>query len=40
MIIKELVKALPLIVDEDSSFKDLVSKVKSPNGTTEAGHEK
>ena len=37
MIIKELVKALPLLVDEDSSFKDLVSKVKSPNGTTEAG---
>ena len=37
MIIKELVKALPSLVDEDSSFKDLVSKVKSPNGTTEAG---
>ena len=37
MIIKELVKAFPLLVDGDSSFKDLVSKVKSPNGTTEAG---
>ena len=37
MIIKELVKALPTLVAEDSSFKDLVEQVKSPNGTTEAG---
>ena len=37
MIIKELVKALPALVTEDSSFKDLVNQVKSPNGTTEAG---
>ncbi len=36
MIIKELVKGLPSLV-EDSSFKELVNKVKSPNGTTEAG---
>jgi pyrroline-5-carboxylate reductase len=37
MIIKELVKALPALVAEDISFKDLVNKVKSPKGTTEAG---
>ena len=37
LIIKELVKALPALVAEDSSFKDLVNQVKSPNGTTEAG---
>ena len=37
MIIKELIKALPALVAEDISFKDLVNKVKSPNGTTEAG---
>ena len=37
MIIKELVKSLPTLVAEDSSFKDLVNQVKSPNGTTEAG---
>ncbi len=37
MIIKELVKALPTLVAEDISFKDLVNQVKSPKGTTEAG---
>ncbi len=37
MIIKELVKAIPALVVEDISFKDLVNQVKSPNGTTEAG---
>ena len=37
MIIKELVKALPALVAEELSFKDLVNQVKSPNGTTEAG---
>jgi pyrroline-5-carboxylate reductase len=37
LIIKELVKALPALVDEDATFKDLVNKVKSPGGTTEAG---
>tara|TARA_E500000075_G_scaffold24037_1_gene20751 strand:- start:3201 stop:3992 length:792 start_codon:yes stop_codon:yes gene_type:complete len=37
LIIKELVKALPALVDEDETFKDLVNKVKSPGGTTEAG---
>lgn len=36
-IIKELVKALPSLVHEDETFKDLVNKVKSPGGTTEAG---
>jgi len=37
LIIKELVKALPALVDKDETFKDLVNKVKSPGGTTEAG---
>ena len=37
MLIKELVKALPALVDKDETFKDLVNKVKSPGGTTEAG---
>ena len=37
LIIKELVKALPALVHEDETFKDLVNKVKSPGGTTEAG---
>jgi len=37
LIIKELVKALPALIDEDETFKDLVNKVKSPGGTTEAG---
>jgi len=37
LIIKELVKALPALVDEDETFNDLVNKVKSPGGTTEAG---
>jgi len=37
LIIKELIKALPALVHEDETFKDLVNKVKSPGGTTEAG---
>ena len=37
LIIKELVKALPTLVGEDETFKNLVNKVKSPGGTTEAG---
>ena len=37
LIIKELVKSIPVLVDEDETFKDLVNKVKSPGGTTEAG---
>ena len=37
MIIKELVKALPSLVHEDETFEDLVNKVKSSGGTTEAG---
>tara|TARA_B100000927_G_C16217011_1_gene369893 strand:- start:303 stop:632 length:330 start_codon:yes stop_codon:yes gene_type:complete len=37
MIIKEIVKALPGLVSEDETFKNLVDKVKSPQGTTEAG---
>ena len=37
LIIKELVKALPSLVHEDETFADLVNKVKSSGGTTEAG---
>ena len=37
LIIKELVKALPTLVDRNETFNDLVNKVKSPGGTTEAG---
>ena len=37
LIIKELVKALPSLVHEDETFSDLVNKVKSSGGTTEAG---
>ena len=37
MIIKEIVKALPELVSEDETFKNLVDNVKSPRGTTEAG---
>ena len=37
LIIKELVKALPSLVQEDETFENLVNKVKSPGGTTEAG---
>ena len=37
LITKELVKALPALIEDDKSFKDLVNKVKSPGGTTEAG---
>ena len=37
LIIKELVKALPSLVHEDETFEDLVNKVKSSGGTTEAG---
>ena len=37
LIIKELVKALPTLTTVDDTFEDLVNKVKSPGGTTEAG---
>ena len=37
LIIKELIKALPSLVHGAETFKDLVNKVKSPGGTTEAG---
>ena len=36
-IIKELVNALPNLINTSDSFENLVNKVKSPNGTTEAG---
>ena len=36
-LIKELIKALPNLINEDDTFDELVNKVKSPKGTTEAG---
>ncbi|MDA8719651.1 hypothetical protein N9M04_02320, partial [Candidatus Actinomarina sp.] len=35
-IIKELVKSLPSFISDDE-FSSTVDKIKSPNGTTEAG---
>ena len=37
MIIKNLVNALPSLLNDDETFNDLINKVKSPGGTTEAG---
>jgi len=37
LLIKELIKALPNLVNQSDSFDSLVERVKSPNGTTEAG---
>ena len=37
LIVQELLKALPSLVHEDETFENLVKKVKSPGGTTEAG---
>ncbi|MDA9728474.1 NAD(P)-binding domain-containing protein [Acidimicrobiaceae bacterium] len=37
LIVQELLKALPSLVHEDETFENLVNKVKSPGGTTEAG---
>jgi len=36
-LVKELIKALPNLINTDDSFIELVNKVKSPKGTTEAG---
>jgi len=36
-IVKELIKALPNLINTEDSFGELVNKVKSPKGTTEAG---
>ena len=36
-LIKELIKALPNLINEDDTFDELVNKVKSPKGTAEAG---
>lgn len=36
-LIKELIKALPNLVNQSESFDSLVERVKSPKGTTEAG---
>jgi len=37
LVVKELVKSLPGLISDNESFSALVSKVKSPKGTTEAG---
>ena len=36
-LVKELIKALPNLISVEDSFTELVNKVKSPKGTTEAG---
>jgi len=36
-LVKELIKALPNLINTEDSFAELVNKVKSPKGTTEAG---
>ena len=36
-LVKGLIKALPNLINEDDTFDELVNKVKSPKGTTEAG---
>ncbi len=36
-LVKELIKALPNLINTEDSFGELVNKVKSPKGTTEAG---
>ena len=36
-LIKGLIKALPNLINEEETFDELVNKVKSPKGTTEAG---
>ena len=36
-LIKELINALPNLINPEDSFDELVNKVKSPKGTTEAG---
>ncbi len=36
-LVKELIKALPNLINTEDSFGELVDKVKSPKGATEAG---
>ena len=36
-LIKGLIKALPNLINEEDTFNELINKVKSPKGTTEAG---
>ncbi len=36
-LIKGLIKALPNLINEEETFGELINKVKSPKGTTEAG---
>ena len=36
-LIKELIKALPNLINEEDTFDELINKVKSSKGTTEAG---
>ena len=37
ILVNEIIKGLPELISDDVTFPDLISKVKSPNGTTEAG---
>ncbi len=37
LVTAELIKALPNLINTEDSFAELVNKVKSPKGTTEAG---
>mgnify|MGYP001158504761 FL=1 len=37
ILVNEIIKGLPEFISDDVTFSDLISKVKSPKGTTEAG---
>ncbi len=37
ILFNEIIKGLPEFIFDDVAFPDLISKVKSPKGTTEAG---
>ena len=37
LLIKELIKSLPDLINDEDTFSDLVNKIKSPKGITEAG---
>ena len=37
ILVNEIIKGLPELISDDVTYPDLISKVKSPKGTTEAG---
>jgi len=37
ILVNEIIKGLPELISDDVTFPELISKVKSPKGTTEAG---